>query len=909
MSLFLKIDGLKGDATDLKHKGWFNVDRFDFGATSPASTSGKPTPKAALSFTVDINSLKGLAPLLTDLTTSKHFNSVELVDVNGAGQTVYDLKLTEAVLHTYSNMPGVKGGVETGLSFDVAKFNLKDQGAGKHFAGGGAGASPRYFLQVDGVTGDSTDAKHKGWFEVDRFDFGLTQAVDARGKPTGHAAASPLTVDIHSLTGLAALALDNANGRPIKSVRLVEVVQGARGDQTLYDLKLGDASLLKYSNMSGDNGKIETALSFDFKTQSLTAQGDGKQHFAAGGSSASLHYFLKVAGVNGGSTDAKHKGWFDVGRFDFGLTRSADVSGKGTGQVKFSPLTVDVNSLSGLNSLFHDIAATQSFSSVELVGVLEGAQGEQKVYDLKLSDAFLEKYSNGAGAGGGVDTALSFGFVKVDLKDQGAGASNFAAGGPPAGPHYFLKVEGVNGGSTDARHKGWFEVDGFDFGATRSASAGGKATGLAFSPLTVEINSLKGLTSLLDAAVNNKSIKTVELVEVDQAGQAVYDLKLSGASLLNYSNMPDAKGGLETNLSFDFKHVTLTDHGVTKDATATVSPNAFTDAATISDAVKQVAGSSKVHYFLKVEGLKGDSTDASHKDWFKVDGFDFAAMRSANASGKAAGGAFSPLTVDVNSLKGLASLLTDLTTNHVIGTVELVEVNGAGQTVYDLTLTKALLHGYENMPGANGGVETALSFDFQRVTLTDHGQAGKGTLGPAETSVADAGRSPAGAATTSATVTPVPDSGKVHYFLKVGELKGDATDLKHKDWFQVAGFDFKATGSTSADGKGTHKVEFSPLTADINSLRGLAPLLTDLTTSTLIKSVELVEVNEAGLTVYDLKLTNAILLMMQSAAGLHGVETSVAFDFKTATLIDHGVTKEGTLASPLSASFASHSVV
>ena len=28
---------------------------------------------------------------------------------------------------------------------------------------------------------------------------------------------------------------------------------------------------------------------------------------------------------------------------------------------------------------------------------------------------------------------------------------------------YFLLIDGLNGGSTDEHHAGWFEIDGFDF--------------------------------------------------------------------------------------------------------------------------------------------------------------------------------------------------------------------------------------------------------------------------------------------------------------------------------------------------------------------------------------------------------------------------------------------------------------
>ena len=240
--------------------------------------------------------------------------------------------------------------------------------------------------------------------------------------------------------------------------------------------------------------------------------------------------------------------------------------------------------------------------------------------------------------------------------------------------------------------------------------------------------------------------------------------------------------------------------------------------------------------FLKIDGVMGDSTDAKHIGWFEVDGFDFGATRPVNTGGEGTGRvAFSPLSVDISSLAGLAPLLGDLTGNKLLKTVELVEVAQKDQTVYDLKLTDAVLASYSNAPGPHG-VETGLKFDFKTVSLTDHGVTSDGA-GAAETTSATASRFTAGAAVTSETVTP---------------------------------------------------------------------LLGDPTTNNVLKTVDLVDVKQTDQAVYDLKVTNALTLMMQSAAGLPGVETSAAFNFQTGTPTDHGVTSENTLGAPQKAGLNSH---
>src|SRR5205814_1748444 len=99
-----------------------------------------------------------------------------------------------------------------------------------------------------------------------------------------------------------------------------------------------------------------------------------------------------------------------------------------------------------------------------------------------------------------------------------------------------------------------------------------------------------------------------------------------------------------------------------------------------------------------------------------------------SATGKAQ---FSPLTVDMHSLAGLAPLLDDEVQNRAIKTVELVGVKHAGettQTVYDLKLSNALVAGFENDPGPQG-VETALTFEYSKISLTDHPLSSNGGVG------------------------------------------------------------------------------------------------------------------------------------------------------------------------------------
>ena len=107
----------------------------------------------------------------------------------------------------------------------------------------GQETSLTYYLKIDGLTGDSTDKAHpgsQGWFVVDSFDIGATAPTSDVGGEAGRAQFSPLSVDIHSLAGLAPLLADEVQDKILKSVELVGVETAGSADkstsQTVYDL-------------------------------------------------------------------------------------------------------------------------------------------------------------------------------------------------------------------------------------------------------------------------------------------------------------------------------------------------------------------------------------------------------------------------------------------------------------------------------------------------------------------------------------------------------------------------------------------------------------------------------------------------------------------------------------------------
>jgi type VI protein secretion system component Hcp len=147
--------------------------------------------------------------------------------------------------------------------------------------------------------------------------------------------------------------------------------------------------------------------------------------------------------------------------------------------------------------------------------------------------------------------------------------------------------------------------------------------------------------------------------------------------------------------------------------------------------------------------------------WFAVDGYDIG-IQNTGSIGSATGGAgagkaqFSPLTVDIHSLAGLASLFGDVAAGRALKSgVELVGVETIKDQnikLYDVKLSDVLVSSFKQDPGAKG-VETELTtFNFAKISLTDQPVAKNGTLGTPQTSSWDLVENKAGAAVATSDI-------------------------------------------------------------------------------------------------------------------------------------------------------------
>jgi type VI protein secretion system component Hcp/Ca2+-binding RTX toxin-like protein len=300
---YLFIEGLDGGVTHRGLEGAFSLD-YEPGIkvtyeAGPRSGSGKSSLEN-IEIPLDLSS--NLSPLLEAMLTRESLGLVRLVGVldGEERQVVYDLRLdgthlvsladgsagADSLVLTYEQVSltttpvDIRG--ELGRSVTVGWDALVNRLLSSPLSVPDTDDAPppgslatAFYLQIDGVSGDTDVANVVNAFNVDHYQF----AVSAERLPitsgvtgeagVGPATLSPLQVAMYLGDDQVDLFKSMLQGETIKSIKLVGTTTNNDSDPVVvYELKLGDV-LLTQMNF-GTNGRYD--LAFDYREINLTTK-------------------------------------------------------------------------------------------------------------------------------------------------------------------------------------------------------------------------------------------------------------------------------------------------------------------------------------------------------------------------------------------------------------------------------------------------------------------------------------------------------------------------------------------------------------------------------------------------------------------------------------------------------------
>ena len=141
-------------------------------------------------------------------------------------------------------------------------------------------------------------------------------------------------------------------------------------------------------------------------------------------------------------------------------------------------------------------------------------------------------------------------------------------------------------------------------------------------------------------------------------------------------------------------------------------------------------------YLLEIEGIKGESSDAKHKDTIEIESFSWGATQGTTRSAGGGGGAGKVQFQDFSFVKATdqsspALFLAVATGRHIKKAVLFVRKAGGEQQEYmKVTLEDCLVSSFKATPQAPGvGQTESVSLDFAKITFEYRRQLPDGSLG------------------------------------------------------------------------------------------------------------------------------------------------------------------------------------
>jgi type VI secretion system secreted protein Hcp len=138
----------------------------------------------------------------------------------------------------------------------------------------------------------------------------------------------------------------------------------------------------------------------------------------------------------------------------------------------------------------------------------------------------------------------------------------------------------------------------------------------------------------------------------------------------------------------------------------------------------QYADAAAVDYFLKINGIEGESTNSRHGGEIEIDSFSWGAAQSGTSAGGGGGGAGKVTFQDIHFTTKLSEaspklMLACAIGEHIKDVVLTGELSGKrGQKFLEIKLTDVLVSSYQS-GGSSGDIPTdSFSLNFAKIEFT-----------------------------------------------------------------------------------------------------------------------------------------------------------------------------------------------
>ena len=146
-----------------------------------------------------------------------------------------------------------------------------------------------------------------------------------------------------------------------------------------------------------------------------------------GNAFAMFDAFLKIDGVEGESTDDKHKGQIEIDSFSWGVSNAGSMAtGGGTGKASFSDFTITKTVDKSSPKLMQAVATGEHLKTVDL-SMRKAGGTQMDYYVIHLEDVLVSSYSTSGGSGEAPMESISFNYQKIEFQYIPTNADGTAA--------------------------------------------------------------------------------------------------------------------------------------------------------------------------------------------------------------------------------------------------------------------------------------------------------------------------------------------------------------------------------------------------------------------------------------------------------------------------------------------------